>query len=36
MLLSSKKIVKSDLWVKKINEMELNHLPVWIVFQISA
>lgn len=24
MLLSSKKIVKSDLWVKKINKMELN------------
>lgn len=32
MLLSSKKIVKSDLWVKKkkMNKMELN-LPVWTI-----
>lgn len=34
MLLSSKKIVKSDLWVKK-NKMELN-LPVRTCFYLSV
>lgn len=35
MLLSSKKIVKSDLWVKKIIKMELN-LHVWMIFFYSS